>query len=68
MSPDAGLGGVRSFFFERTNDFAEIRSFVKATDEQYGLQVEYLTGDFKSGLEAFLQRSKVHAIVLGTRR
>lgn len=62
------MGGVRSFVFERHDDFVDIRNFVNLMDHEYNLQLEVLTGDFKPGLEAFLQRTKVQAIVLGTRR
>lgn len=35
-----GCGGMRTFVFERDDDFHEIREFVAAMDRQYGLDVE----------------------------
>ena len=38
-----GCGGMRTFVFERDDDFHEIRDFVAAMDRQYGLDVEVRT-------------------------
>jgi hypothetical protein len=38
-----GCGGMRTFVFERDDDFHEIREFVAAMDRQYGLDVEVWT-------------------------
>ena len=64
----AGLGAVRTFIFERRDDFPEILDFVRAMDARYGLRLEELEGDFRSGLASLIRRSGVKAIVLGTRR
>ena len=68
LSSPAGMNKVRSFVFERKDDFPEIKAFMRQMDEQYQLQLELLTGNIKPGLESFLRQSKVQAIVLGTRR
>lgn len=64
----AGIGSVRSFVFERSEDFDDIRHFTQEMDRQHQLRLETLRGDFKPGLETFLQKSKIKAIILGTRR
>ena len=64
----AGLDGVLSFFFERTDDFKEVREFVDAMDAHYMLQVRKMHGDFKAGLEQLVTASSIRAIFLGTRR
>ena len=64
----AGLGPVRTFIFERRDDFPEILEFVRAMDARYGLRLEELEGDFRLGLASLIRRSGVKAIVLGTRR
>lgn len=64
----AGLGGIRTFNFQRSDDFPEICAFISTTDQQYHLRLENLAGDFKPGLEGFLSHTKTKAIVLGTRR
>lgn len=64
-----GLGGIRSFYFRRSDDFQEVQEFVEHVDKQFSLGVEYLTEpDFKKGLCDYLERTGVMAIVLGTRR
>ena len=84
------LDGVRSFTFERDDDFPEISQFVGQADREHGLQLERITspdatstatgsssgsGSGSSGykellaaLSAYLERTGVAAIVLGTRR
>jgi FAD synthetase len=65
----AGLGGVRSFYFERADDFDQVRAFVRGTDAAYALQCEFLDDpDFSAGLRAYLEATRVAAVVLGTRR
>lgn len=60
---------VRSFFFERDDDFEEIVEFVRRTDERYSLCTDVLVEkDFKAGLQSYLAATGVRAIVLGTRR
>eukprot|EP00878_Enallax_costatus_P028716 GHUV01031051.1.p1 GENE.GHUV01031051.1~~GHUV01031051.1.p1 ORF type:complete len:571 (+),score=152.40 GHUV01031051.1:434-2146(+) len=66
---EQGLGGLSVFYFERADDFPEVREFVRETDIAYGLKTHFLTHhDFKAGLEEFLQEAGTAAIVLGTRR
>ena len=67
-SGHAGLGGLRTFIFERRDDFPEILSFVRDMDARYGLRLEELEGDFRTGLANLIRHSGVKAIVLGTRR
>ena len=59
---------MRTFIFERRDDFPEILDFVRAMDGRYGLRLEELEGDFRAGLAGLIRRSGVKAIVLGTRR
>ena len=68
MSGHAGLGSLRTLIFERRDDFPEILSFVRDMDARYGLHLEELEGDFRSGLAGLIRHSGVKAIVLGTRR
>ena len=68
MSGHAGLGSLRTFIFERRDDFPEILSFVRDMDARYGLHLEELEGDFRSGLASLIRHSGIKAIVLGTRR
>lgn len=68
VSASAPLGGILTFFFHHDNDFPEVLEFVHATNEQYGLGMRVLYGDFKAGLEALLAETAVRAILLGTRR
>ena len=62
------LGGICTFFFHNDADFQEITNFTHSTNDTYALNMTVLHGDFKAGLEAFLQQSAVKAILLGTRR
>lgn len=64
----AGLKGICSFVFERTDDFGEILAFTNETSRQYGLHVHKLHADFRSGVEALLETTQLKAIILGTRR
>ena len=64
----AGLGGICTFIFERSDDFSQILDFVRATNRKYDLHVEQLEGNFKSGLSGLLARRPIKAVVLGTRR
>lgn len=63
-----GLGGIITFFFYSEADFDSITEFVYATDEVYNLQMSVLNGDFKQGLEQFIDKSATRAIILGTRK
>jgi FAD synthetase len=68
-TPDSGLGGVASFYFARPDDFPAVAAFVAASDAAYRLAVESLPdADFKAGLERYVSRRGVAAILLGTRR
>lgn len=63
------LGGVRSFYFERADDFPEVRAFVRSTDAAYRLGCRFLGDpDFNAGLRDYLDQTRVAAVVLGTRR
>ena len=64
----AGFAGICTFVFERDDDFLEIQQFNRQMEQQYNLHIEVLHGDFKSGIEALLQRTQIEAIILGTRR
>ncbi|GBF98909.1 FAD synthase [Raphidocelis subcapitata] len=69
FSEPAGLGGIHSFYFERPDDFQEVRDFVRTTDSAYRLGVAFLDDpDFNAGLRGYLEGSGALAIVLGTRR
>ncbi|GIL79130.1 hypothetical protein Vretifemale_8518 [Volvox reticuliferus] len=68
-SESCGIGGIKSFYFRKTDDFPDVKDFVERSDELYGLGVAYLTEpDFKKGLCDYLSGTGVMAIVLGTRR
>ena len=71
------LDGVRSFTFERDDDFPEIAQFVCQADAKHGLRLERITSpnpsgngykDLLSALYTYLDRTGVAAVVLGTRR
>ena len=64
----SGLGGILSFFFERDDDFWEVRDFVDEMDARYALDVHKVHGDFKGGIERLTAASGIRAIFLGTRR
>eukprot|EP00798_Chlamydomonas_sp_ICE-L_P018517 gene18517-25020_t len=64
-----GLQGLRSFYFLRTDDFDELISFVKDTDRELAMKVDYVVDpDFKKGLETYIAENSTQAILLGTRR
>lgn len=63
-----GVGDMLTFFFDRSDDFSEIRDFVKDMDERYQLHVQSMHGDFKGGLEQLVNAQGIKAIFLGTRR
>ncbi|KAI8473634.1 MAG: MoaB/Mog domain-containing protein, partial [Monoraphidium minutum] len=69
VSDVEGLGGIHSFYFERPDDFQEVRDFVRSTEAEYRLGCGFLDHpDFNAGLRGYLEASGVLAIVLGTRR
>ena len=51
--------GVRLFFFERSDDFGDVLAFVKETEEQFGLSIELLSGNFKEGLQNYIAKHGV---------
>jgi FAD synthetase len=62
-----GLMGIHTFFFESEDEFPEVISFVKQTNEQYHLHIATYTGGFKEGLSNMLKQLPVKGIFLGTR-
>ncbi|THU54129.1 hypothetical protein C4D60_Mb10t21750 [Musa balbisiana] len=58
---------IRTIYFESPCAFPEINSFTYETATVYGLQLETIHSDFKSGLEALLKEKPTKAIFLGTR-
>ncbi|XP_040372702.1 FAD synthase isoform X2 [Rosa chinensis] len=65
-------GGVKDFpmrtiYFECPSAFPEINSFTYDTANMYGLQLDIIRSDFKSGLEALLKTKPIRAIFLGVR-
>ncbi|PIA41965.1 hypothetical protein AQUCO_02100067v1 [Aquilegia coerulea] len=58
---------IRTIYFETPSTFPEINSFTHETATTYGLQMETIRLDFKSGLEALLKEKPTKAIFLGTR-
>ena len=62
------MGGIHSFIFERLDDFQEILEFTEQCNQQYGLQIEVMQTDFKTGVSQLLEERPIKAIILGTRR
>ncbi|KAK7277506.1 hypothetical protein RJT34_22520 [Clitoria ternatea] len=58
---------IRTIYFESPCTFAEINSFTYDAALNYGLQVDIIRSDFKSGLEALLKDKPIRAIFLGVR-
>ncbi|KAH9307660.1 hypothetical protein KI387_035571, partial [Taxus chinensis] len=58
---------IRTIYFENPGAFPEINAFTYETAKTYGLQMEIIQLDFKSGLEALLKEKPVKATFLGTR-
>uniref|UniRef100_A0A5B7AXI5 FAD synthase n=1 Tax=Davidia involucrata TaxID=16924 RepID=A0A5B7AXI5_DAVIN len=58
---------VRIIYFESPSAFPEINSFTYETASTYGLQMDIIRLDFKSGLEALLKSKPIRAIYLGVR-
>ncbi|XVF55522.1 hypothetical protein PTKIN_Ptkin06aG0042800 [Pterospermum kingtungense] len=58
---------IRTIYFESTSVFPEINSFTYDTAKTYGLQMDIIRSDFKSGLEALLKAKPIRAIFLGVR-
>ncbi|KAF3441814.1 hypothetical protein FNV43_RR15729 [Rhamnella rubrinervis] len=58
---------IRTIYFESQSAFPEINSFTYDTASTYGLQMDIIRSDFKSGLEALLKAKPIRAIFLGVR-
>ncbi|KAL6850531.1 hypothetical protein ACP4OV_021158 [Aristida adscensionis] len=58
---------VRTIYFETPCAFPEINSFTYETVSTYGLPLETIHSDFKSGLEGLLKKKPTKAIFIGTR-
>ncbi|PWA60953.1 phosphoadenosine phosphosulfate (PAPS) reductase family protein [Artemisia annua] len=58
---------IRTIYFETTSTFSEINSFTYETAASYGVKLDILREDFKSGLEALLKATPIRAIFLGVR-
>ncbi|XP_024992380.1 FAD synthase-like isoform X2 [Cynara cardunculus var. scolymus] len=58
---------IRTIYFESPSAFPEISSFTYETADSYGVQLDILRQDFKSGLEALLKAKPIRAIFLGVR-
>ncbi|EEC70347.1 hypothetical protein OsI_01253 [Oryza sativa Indica Group] len=58
---------VRTIYFESPCAFPEINSFTYETVSTYGLPLETIHSDFKSGLEGLLKERPTKAIFIGTR-
>ncbi|KAJ4830046.1 hypothetical protein Tsubulata_022130 [Turnera subulata] len=58
---------IRTIYFESSSAFPEINSFTYDTASRYGLQLDIITSDFKSGLENLLKANPIRAIFLGVR-
>ncbi|KAJ7972346.1 FAD synthase [Quillaja saponaria] len=58
---------IRTIYFESPCAFPEINSFTHDTATTYGLQLDNIRLDFKSGLEALLKAKPIRAIFLGVR-
>ncbi|KAL6626482.1 hypothetical protein ACP70R_030208 [Stipagrostis hirtigluma subsp. patula] len=58
---------VRTIYFESPCAFPEINSFTYETVSTYGLPLETIQSDFKSGLEGLLKEKPTKAIFIGTR-
>ncbi|POO01756.1 FAD synthetase with the MoaB/Mog domain containing protein [Trema orientale] len=58
---------IRTIYFESSSAFPEINSFTYDTAANYGVQMDIIRTDFKSGLEALLKAKPIRAIFLGVR-
>ncbi|XP_025815659.1 probable FAD synthase [Panicum hallii] len=58
---------MRTIYFEDPNTFPEIDWFTYETAATYGLPLETIRTDYKSGIEALLKEKPTKAIFLGTR-
>ncbi|XP_078437119.1 phosphoadenosine phosphosulfate (PAPS) reductase family protein [Wolffia australiana] len=58
---------MRTIYFDSPSAFPEINSFTYEIADTYGLELEVIHSDFKSGLEDVLKKKPIKAIFLGTR-
>ncbi|KAF3513261.1 hypothetical protein F2Q69_00000127 [Brassica cretica] len=58
---------VRTIYFESPSAFTEINAFTYDAAQTYGIQLDIIRQDFKSGLEALLKANPIRAIFLGVR-
>ncbi|KAJ8753967.1 hypothetical protein K2173_001865 [Erythroxylum novogranatense] len=58
---------IRTIYFESSSAFPEINSFTYDTASSYGLELDIIHTDFKSGLESLLKANPIRAIFLGVR-
>ncbi|KAM1037584.1 hypothetical protein EV1_032063 [Malus domestica] len=58
---------MRTIYFESPSAFPEINSFTYDAATTYGLQLDIIRSDFKSGLEDLLKSKPIKAIFLGVR-
>ncbi|CAH8379753.1 unnamed protein product [Eruca vesicaria subsp. sativa] len=58
---------VRTIYFESPSAFTEINAFTYDAAQTYGIQLDIIRQDFKSGLEALLTANPIRAIFLGVR-
>lgn len=58
---------IRTIYFESPSAFPEINSFTYEIASSYGVQLDIIRQDFKSGLEALLKTKPTRAIFLGVR-
>ncbi|KAL4560481.1 hypothetical protein LXL04_032633 [Taraxacum kok-saghyz] len=67
LSTHASTFPIRTIYFESPSAFPEINSFTYETASSYGVQLDIIRQDFKSGLEALLKTKPTRAIFLGVR-
>ncbi|CAM8891764.1 unnamed protein product [Rhodiola kirilowii] len=67
MSENVPNFPIRTIYFESPSAFPEINSFTYETASSYGLKMDIIRLDFKSGLEALLKSKPIRAIFLGVR-
>lgn len=58
---------IRTIYFESPSAFPEINSFTYETAAAYGLKLDIIRLDFKSGLEGLLKENPIRSIFLGVR-
>ncbi|KAJ1688608.1 hypothetical protein LUZ63_012763 [Rhynchospora breviuscula] len=66
-SSDASTFPIRTIYFHSPSAFPEINSFTFQTASSYGLLLETIHSDFKSGLHQLFHQKPTQAIFLGTR-